>query len=393
MKKKNKRKICFVITSFIHYSRNFLILEELRKRPDVDLHIAIGGTALISKYSSKTAQVKDILEMGGYKNIHEIHFSLEGDSPLVKSSMTGLGVIKFTDLFNNIKPDLVVVRGDRFEVLSAAVAGSYMNIPIAHIEGGDVSGTLDESVRHAITKLSHLHFPINEHSKERLLNMGEDERFIFNFGSPDIEVAKNLIDEKYQIQISSNMGSGATFDINDKFLMIMFHPVTSELENLSKYTKTLLDVVHEIYHQTLWFWPNMDTGSEIISKELRHFNDCVKDHKIRFMRYIDPKGFVNLLNKASCLIGNSSAGIKETSYLGTPVVNLGNRQKNRQFSENVKISDFRKQNIKKAILEHLEKGRYKSSNLYQGENTAKKIANKLANSKLYIQKHFNNNGN
>ena len=146
------------------------------------MHIVIGGTALLSKYSSKNAGVKYILEEEGFENMHEIHFNLEGDLPIVKGKTTGLGIIEFSTLFNNIRPDIVVVRGDRFEVLAATIAAAYSNIPLAHIEGGDVSGTIDESVRHAITKFSHIHFPTNEESRARIIRMGENPKYVFNFG-------------------------------------------------------------------------------------------------------------------------------------------------------------------------------------------------------------------
>mgnify|MGYP001568888011 FL=1 len=181
-----KRKVCFVITSFIHYSRNLLVLEELKKRKDVDLHIIVGGSALSSRYTSKLADVKKLLKNDGHSNVYELHFNLEGNDMIVKAKTTGLGVIEFTTLFNHIKPDVVVVRGDRFEVLAATIASAYMSISVAHIEGGDLSGSIDESVRHAITKLSHIHFATNEPAKKRILKLGEHPSSVFNFGSPDI---------------------------------------------------------------------------------------------------------------------------------------------------------------------------------------------------------------
>ncbi|MEK7147580.1 MAG: UDP-N-acetylglucosamine 2-epimerase, partial [Patescibacteria group bacterium] len=171
-KLKQKRKICFVITSFIHYSRGLFILEELKNRPDVELHIVISGTALLAKYSSKFSYVKNILEREGYNNLHELYFNLEGDSHLTKAKTAGIGIVEFSTFFNQLRPDVVVLRGDRFEVLSAAVAAAYLQIPIAHLEGGDITGSIDESVRHAITKLSHLHFATNEDAKKRILRMG-----------------------------------------------------------------------------------------------------------------------------------------------------------------------------------------------------------------------------
>ena len=223
-----RRKVCFIITSFIHYSRNFLVLEELNKRKDIDLHVVVGGTALLSKYSAKVGHIVDLLEGTGFKKIHEVYFNLEGDTPTTKAKTTGLGIIEFANIFNEIKPDIVVVRGDRFEVLSATTAASLMNIPVAHIEGGDVTGSIDESVRHAITKMSHIHFPTNKKSKGRIVSMGEDSKTVHDFGSPDIEIVKNLQRDK-KIDIDANRsGSGADVDIEKDFLMVMYHPIWNE---------------------------------------------------------------------------------------------------------------------------------------------------------------------
>tara|TARA_Y100000310_G_scaffold344069_1_gene454921 strand:+ start:2436 stop:3614 length:1179 start_codon:yes stop_codon:yes gene_type:complete len=382
-----KRKICFVITSFIHYSRHLLVLEELKKRKDVDLHIIIGGTALLSKYTSRYTQARDLLESDGFKNLYEAYFNLEGDSVAVKAKTAGLGIIEFANIFNNIKPDLIVVRGDRFEVLSAATAASYMNIPVAHIEGGDVSGTLDEAVRHSITKLSHIHFPTNEESKKRILKMGEDKKYVFNFGSPDIEMVSKISrgDNNFNIK---QTGSGAYINLKDKFLIVMYHPVSTDINALGRNTKQLLDTIHGIDIPALWFWPNADLGAEKIAHEMRVFNDSVANHKIRFMRYMSPKQFIILLKNANCLVGNSSAGIKECSYLGTPVVNVGTRQNNRLREKNVIDVVNDKDKIKKAVKKQLSKGNYKPSNLYYSNNTSRNIAKTLATVNLYIQKSF-----
>ncbi len=385
--KNSKRKICFVITSFIHYSRNLLILEELRKRKDVELHVAIGSTALIPRYASKHGTVRQILEKDKFKNIHEIHFNLEGDIPIVKAKTAGLGIIEFSTLFNEIKPDLVVIRGDRFEVLAATIAAAFSNISIAHIEGGDVSGTLDESVRHAITKFSHIHFPTNEDAKARILRMGENPRYIFNFGSPDVEVVHKMAKSKNKFDIQKT-GSGADIDLNKDYIMVMYHPVVTELEQVTENTKKLLKVIQGLDIQTLWFWPNADVGSESISHQLRIFNDKVKDHKIRFMRDILPNEFLWLLKNSLCLVGNSSAGIKECSYLGIPVVNVGSRQNGRLRAQNILDVPHDEDLIKSGIEKQLKVKRYPVSHLYRADNTAKNIAKTLATVPLYVQKAF-----
>ncbi len=388
-KPKQKRKICFVITSFIHYSRSLFILEELKNRSDVELHIVISGTALLAKYSSKFAYVKNILEREGYENLHELYFNLEGDSHLTKAKTAGVGIIEFSTFFNQFKPDVVVLRGDRFEVLSAAVAAAYLQIPIAHLEGGDVTGSIDESVRHAITKLSHLHFATNEDARKRILRMGENPKYVFNFGSPEIEVVYRIINGKHHVDFSQT-GSGAPFDIKSDFLMVMYQPLTTETEKLADYTKIILEAVHEIAMPTLWFWPNFDTGAEEISRTLRVFRDQTKDHKIRFMRYLPPRDFIWLLKHTRALVGNSSAGIKESSYLGVPVVNVGNRQFSRLRAKNVLDTPHKKIHIKKAIEKQIKKNRYQPSKLYFAKDTARKIAQTIAKTNLYVQKKFHN---
>jgi len=382
-----KRKVCFVITSFIHYSRNFLILEELKKRKDVELYIAVGGSALLSRSISKFARIKSLLGAEGYKNIHEVFFNVEGDALVVKAKTAGLGIVEFASLFSEIKPDLVVVRGDRFEVLSAVTAAAYMNISVAHIEGGDVSGTLDESVRHAITKLSHIHFATNEPALKRIVQMGEDKNYAFNFGSPDIEVVKKIV-LKSKLQSVSETGSGADVDVKKDYLIVLYHPVHTDISKLRAQTNVLINAVHDSGIPALWFWPNEDAGAEEISHELRKFNDEVISHKIRFMRYMPPEKFIPLLSRAKCLIGNSSAGLKECSYLGVPVVNIGSRQNNRLQAKNVKNVSYDYIEIKKAIDYQVRVGKYTSSDLYFSKNTSKNIAIKLATLPLYTQKKF-----
>jgi len=383
---KNKRKICFVITSPIHYSRNILILEELRDRRDVELHIVLGGVVLLSKYMSKFGNIENLLRADGFKDIHEVYFYLDGDKPISKAKTTGLGVIDFSSVFDHIKPDLVVVRGDRFEVLAASIAANYLNITIAHIEGGDSSGTIDESIRHAITKLAQVHITTNAPAKARVIKMGEDPKYVFDFGSPDIEVVKKFVNKKQNI--TSETGSGYEIDFSKPYLMVMYHPVTTELEEIRQSTRTILNSIKDIDMQTIWFWPNVDTGAEEISHELRKFRDVYPKLKIRFMRYLAPKEFLSLLSKVSCLIGNSSAGIKECSYLGVPVVNIGTRQSDRLRAKNVLDVACDKKQILNAVKKQVKIVRYPASRLYFKTNTAKKISNMLATIKLYVQKKF-----
>jgi UDP-hydrolysing UDP-N-acetyl-D-glucosamine 2-epimerase len=272
--------------------------------------------------------------------------------------------------------------------MSAAIAAANMNITLAHIEGGDVSGTIDESIRHSITKLAHYHFATNEDAKNRIIRMGEDTKRVFNFGSPDVEIAKKMC-EKNSAAGKLNLaelGSNIKFNPAKDFLMVMYHPVTSEIEKIAENTKNLVKAVHELDMQTLWFWPNFDAGAEIISHELRHFKEENKNHKIKFLRYLPPREFLSLLGKTRCLIGNSSSGIKECSYLGIPVVDVGNRQNGRLKSANVLNCDNSVIKIKEAIKKQIKVGRYKPSNLYYSNDTSREIAKTLAIVDLYCQK-------
>lgn len=384
-----KRKVFFIITNFIHYSRNLFVIEELHKRKDIELHIVIGGSALLSRYSSREAGIMRILDQEGYKNLHEIYFNLEGDLPIVKGKTTGLGMIEFSTLFKDQKPDIVVVRGDRFEVIAVTIAAAYANIPIAHIEGGDISGTIDESVRHAITKFSHIHFPTNTEAKERIVKMGEDPKYVFNFGSPDVEVVSRMAKKDYPIDINKT-GSGAEIFLKKDYIVVMYHSVTTELKDNTENIKKLIRVIHGLNMQVLWFWPNADVGSEEISHQLRIFNDQVKKHTVRFLRDIPPKKFITLLKNSRCLVGNSSAGIKECSYLGIPVVNVGSRQEGRLRAENVLDVPCDEKLIKKAIQIQLKKRRYPASYIYDASGTSKKIAEVIATVELYVQKKFVN---
>src|SRR3989344_2855742 len=375
---KQKRKICFVITSHIHYGRSKLILNELRKRKDVELQIVVGGSGLLRNYG----EVLLHLEKDGFKSNAEVMMTFEGGNSIAMAKTAGIGISEFATVFQNLKPDIVVVRGDRYEILSAAVAASYLNISVAHLEGGDVTGTIDESVRHAVTKLSHIHFATSELSKERILRMGENPRYVFNVGCPEIEyIAKNKF--KISNKLFNKWGVGDVIDTATPYIMVMVHPVTSEIENNKKNTEVLLQAVFETKTPTIWFWPNVDAGTDSVSKAIRVFREKRKPSHMRFVRYLASEEFLGLLERAACLVGNSSTGIKECSFLGVPAVNIGTRQNGRMRGHNVLDVDYKKNAIKTAIKKQLSVGRYEPSHIYYQPNTSEKITDTLAKIDLY----------
>tara|TARA_B100000579_G_scaffold25171_1_gene17712 strand:+ start:3610 stop:4767 length:1158 start_codon:yes stop_codon:yes gene_type:complete len=377
-----KRKICFVITSSIHYSRNKLILESISKNKNLELQIVVAASAILPRYGDIQ---REILE-DGFKIDSKIIMTLEGSSNISMVKTTGIGVIEFATVFESLNTDIVVIRGDRYEIMSAAIAASYMNIPIAHIEGGDVSGNIDESVRHAVTKLSHIHFATNEESVRRIIQMGENPNNVFNFGSPEVELLSKH-NKNINFKEINELGVGSKIDIEKQFLMVLFHPVTTESDNRGK-TENLLHAINDLDIPTIWFWPNVDAGTDEVSKAIRVFRETKDVNNMQFLIYLKSEYFLNLLRKTACLVGNSSAGIKECSYLGIPVVNIGSRQNGRMQGSNVIDVNYSSEEIKKAINIQLGNGIYPMSNIYFNEDCSSKITNILANIKLRSQKKF-----
>lgn len=380
-----KRKICFPITSRVHYARQKRLLGLLNKDKRFDLQVVAGGSVLSEKYGERFASA---LSSDGFK-VHDALYNLiDGGGHVAMAKTAGLTALDFTNSLYKLDPDIVLIRGDRFEQLAMAMVAAYLNKTIAHIEGGDLSGTVDESVRHAITKLSHIHFVSNEDSKKRVIKMGESPKFVFNVGSTDVEFAATL-PKTFDGSAVNNAGLGSHIDIKKDFIVVMYHPVTTEKNN-RVVTETLLGVVDRLNIPAVWFWPNNDAGTNEISKAIRVYreNGQIKNNKIHFVTDLLPEDFIGLLRSAKVLVGNSSSGIKESSYLGLPVVNIGSRQQGRLRGMNVLDVKANANEIEQAIKKQLSNGRYKNNNLYYKQDTSKKIIEVLNKVPLYTQKKF-----
>ena len=318
-----KRRICFPITSRAYYGRSQLLIRKLHHHPGIDLHLMLGGSILLDKYSRHVA---DDIERGGF-TISTSYFNvIEGGNHVAMAKTACLTALEFTNGFHSTDPDIVVICGDRFEQLAIAMAAAYLNKTIAHIEGGDLTGSIDESVRHAITKLAHIHFVTNGDAHRRVLAMGEDPRYVFDTGSLDVELA-SLVTTELTLERVNSYGVGSTIDINRPFVMVIQHPVTTETEN-RHHLEATMHAIAKVGLPAIWFWPNPDAGTGEMAERIRHFrehHEAMTD-QIRFIVNVPVEDFVAMLRMTACLIGNSSAGIKECSYLGTPVVNIGGRQ-------------------------------------------------------------------
>jgi UDP-hydrolysing UDP-N-acetyl-D-glucosamine 2-epimerase len=380
-----KRKICFPITSRAYYGRSQLLIRKLHAHPGVDLKLMLGGSILLDKYSRHVA---DDIAAGGFSIEASLFNVIEGGNHVAMAKTACLTALDFTNALHLARPDVVVISGDRFEQLAIAMAAAYLNITIGHIEGGDVTGNIDESVRHAITKLSHFHFVTNQDAERRVLAMGEDPKYVFNTGSLDVELAADVSTTITSGHVNA-LGVGHDIDLERPYLMVVQHPVTTEGDNRA-HLETTLKVVAAFDLPTIWFWPNPDAGTGEMSDMLRGMRETHPEltSHMRFITNVPANDFVALLAHASCLIGNSSAGIKECSFLGTPVVNIGSRQQGRLSGPHVANTSYDPEEIGAAIATQLAHGRYPSSNLYHRPNTSQAIADALASAPLYTQKRF-----
>ena len=380
-----RRKICFPITSRAYYGRSQLLIRKLHAHPDVDLKLMLGGSILLDKYSRHVA---DDIAAGGFDIEASLFNVIEGGNHVAMAKTACLTALEFTNSFFTSSPDVVVICGDRFEQLAIAMAAAYLNLTIAHIEGGDVTGSIDESVRHAITKLAHFHFVTNADARRRVLAMGEDPQFVFQTGSLDVELAAHVSTTITSDQVNA-LGVGHDIDIERPYFIVVQHPVTTEADNRA-HLETTLKVVASFELPTIWFWPNPDAGTGEMADMLRHMRERHPEltSHMRFITNVPASDFVALLAHASCVVGNSSAGIKECSFLGTPVVNIGNRQQGRLTGAHVMHASYDAEDIGAAIATQLAHGRYEPSHIYYKDNASETIANLLAKTQLYTQKRF-----
>lgn len=386
MQETQRRKICVPITSRAYYGRLKSLLDILQRDPSVDLQIIVGGSILLDKYG-KDARAEIESRFPIERTLFNV---IEGGNHIAMAKTACLTALEMTNALYASNPDIVLIHGDRYEQLAAAMSAAFLNKTIVHIEGGDLSGNIDESVRHAITKLAHYHFVTSEDAYRRVVRMGEHPRTVYHVGSLDVENIKNHSHEITNEDINVKAGAGAFVDITKPFLMVIQHPVTSDPERQNSHTNITLRAVAEMNMPTVWFWPNADAGTADVAEAIRHFRENGIDvgRNFRFLTDLPTDQFVALLKKSSCLVGNSSAGIKECSYLGKPVVNIGTRQQNRLRGPNVIDVGYDKDEIKSAIKKQLAHGPYPKSDIYYKENTHKEILDILKRIDLYIQKNF-----
>lgn len=380
----NKRKICVVVTARPSYSRIKTVLRSINEHKTLDLQLVLAGSTVLSKYGD----VSKIVEDDGFHISEKLYCMIDGDSPTSMAKSTGLSVMDLSNVFAKLQPDLVITIADRFETLATSIASSYQNIPLAHIQGGEVTGSIDEKVRHANTKLADLHLVATEEAKKRVLKLGENINSVFNVGCPSIDIAHEL-DAKGSLDFDpfkKYKGVGKKLFLDNGYLVVMQHPVTTEFKDSKEQVMETIDAIHQLNMPTLWFWPNIDTGSDGISNAIRIFREKNSNSNIHFFKNMYPDDFLKLLKNSLCLVGNSSVGIRESAFIGVPVVNIGSRQDNRERANNVIDTDYESSQIFKAIKTQIQHGHYKSDFLYGNGNACNKIVDILAKWELSYSK-------
>lgn len=378
------RKICVVITARPSYARIKTVLEAVRAYSELQLQLVVGASALLDRYGP----VIDVIRRDGFEPDAIVYMVLEGENLVTTAKSTGMGVVELATIFDNLKPDVVVSVADRYETIATAIAASYLNIPVAHVQGGEVTGSIDEKVRHAVTKLSDLHFTATEKAAERVIRMGEDPASVFVTGCPSIDVAAQIhrqpgLDFN---PIKKYGGVGDLLDLENGYLVVLQHPVTTEYGSARRHVTETLHVVHNLGIPVFWFWPNVDAGSDGVSKGIRAFREIEKPKNIQFFKNMSPEDFLRVVFNSSCIVGNSSVAIRECSFLGVPAVNIGTRQAGRERGRNVIDVDYDRHQITKAINFHLEKGRPPADALYGDGRAGERIAGLLATVPLRVDK-------
>ncbi len=379
-----KKKVCLTITTRGNYAKLKSLIDSISQDPDLELQLAIGGMAVLTKYGRIFTQLENL-----DCTIRTINFVIEGENLSTMAKSSGVALLEFSTAFEELKPDIVFVIADRFECLPIAIAASYMNIPVAHVEGGEITGSIDESIRHAITKIAHVHFPSSTEAADRIEKMGEERSSIFKVGSSSMDMLLRCdLDDIEKInEYIINWGSGPIFKIEKKnFITILQHPVTTEYQHNEKYMEETIKALNSFNMPKIWIMPNMDGGSDFINKSIRKYRESEYSKKTHFFKALPIEYYGPLLKNTICLIGNSSSGIREAAFLGTPTVNIGTRQQGRERGENVIDVDNNSKEIKEAIKKQINNRTFTPNYLYGNGHSAEKIIKVIKNLDISIQK-------
>jgi UDP-hydrolysing UDP-N-acetyl-D-glucosamine 2-epimerase len=380
-----KRKVCVVITARPSYSRIKTALAAIRDHAELELQLVVAASALLDRYGNAVK----VIEREGFRIDRTVYMVLEGESLITSAKTVGFGLAELATVFNDLKPDMVVTVADRYETIATSIAAAYMNIPLVHVQGGEVTGSIDEKTRHANTKLADIHLVSCEHARERVVKMGENPGMVFVTGCPSIDLAKEALkSDKGEVAglVQKYTGVGGPVDPSKPYLVVMQHPVTTEHDAAREHMRITLEAVHASGHQALWFWPNVDAGSDGTSGAIRAFRESHPALNAHFYKNMAPMDFLSLLINSRGIIGNSSVAIRECSYLGVPAINIGSRQNRRDRGKNVVDVPHDKAAIMAAINAMWNRKDRPRDAIYGDGNAGRNIADVLARVPLTIEK-------
>jgi UDP-hydrolysing UDP-N-acetyl-D-glucosamine 2-epimerase len=380
-----KRKVCVVITARPSYARIRTALSAIRDHAELELQLVVAASALLDRYGNAAK----VIEREGFKIDRTVHMVLEGESLVTSAKTTGLGIVELATVFNDLKPDMVVTIADRYETIATSIASAYMNIPLVHVQGGEVTGSIDEKTRHANTKLADIHLVSCENARERVIRMGENPDKVFVTGCPSIDLAKLALTVDtgdVATLVGKYTGVGAPVDVDKPYMVVMQHPVTTAHDDARLHMQATLEAVYASGHQALWFWPNVDAGSDGTSGAIRTFRERNPNMNAHFYKNMAPMDFLSLLINSRGIVGNSSVAIRECSYLGVPAINIGSRQNRRDRGRNVVDVAHDSAAIQSAIETMWDTQVRLKDTVYGNGEAGGNIANVLAGVSLSIEK-------
>jgi UDP-hydrolysing UDP-N-acetyl-D-glucosamine 2-epimerase len=380
------RKVCVVLGSRANYSSIKSAMRAIQNHPDLELQLVVGASALLDRYG----QVVNLVERDGFKPSAKVYMLIEGETPATMAKSTGLGLLELPTIFEQLQPDVVLTVGDRFETMATTLAAAYMNIALAHTMGGEVSGTIDESIRHAVTKFAHIHFPACSDARDRIIKLGERSEDVHLVGCPRIDLVAEIL-ELHRNGLGPDLfeqGVGGVFDLKEPFLMLSQHSVTTEYGAGERQIAETLKAVRRLGVPTIALWPNADAGSDDIARGIRKFREHCDDSKVHFFKNLPTDVYISLMRRTSCLIGNSSSAIREGPFIGTPAVNIGSRQDARQRGRNVINVDHNAEEIADAVSHQMKHGPYKSEPIYGDGRAGQRIADVLSSCTWRLQKQI-----
>lgn len=327
------KKLLFVTGTRADFGKLKPLLNYVEQHTDFELYLVITGMHMMQTYGSTYLEVLK----ENYQHTYLVSNQFSGE-PM--TSVLGNTISLLARYCEEIRPDMVVIHGDRLEALAGATVGALGNCLVCHIEGGELSGTIDDSIRHAVSKLSHIHLVANESAKNRLIQMGENENQIFIIGSPDLDVMQSV-----NLPSLNDVKQHYEIDFDD-YSLSLFHPVTTESDKIGEYAKAYFEALKQSGKNYVVVYPNNDTGTESILHEIQKIKDLPNFRCFPSLRF---EAFLVLLKNAQMIVGNSSAGIREAPFYGVPTVNVGTRQNKRLFSDSIINSTYEPKDILRAI--------------------------------------------